>query len=139
MIVLDTNVASQLLRPHGAKAVLNWLDQQAVSSFRLTAITIMEIQYGLESMADGRKKERFASEWTAVFNASFANRVLPFDTSAAQIAGRLSAQRRRRGVVIDTNDTQIAAIAIAHNAAIATRNIRHFPDLPVAVIDPWAE
>jgi predicted nucleic acid-binding protein len=137
MIVLDTNVVSQLVRPHADEAVLRWLDRQAFSSFRLTAISIMEITFGIEAMPESRRKAAHASAWASVFENSFSEKVLPFDAAAAEIAGRISAQRVRRGMIVDTNDTQIAAIAIAHNATIATRNVRHFPDLPVAVVDPW--
>jgi hypothetical protein len=137
MIVLDTNVVSQLVRRQAAPEVLAWLDRQAFSSFRLTVVSVMEIRFGIEMMPAGRKKDRTAGEWAALLDNAFATRILSFDASAAEIAGRLSAQRVRRGLNIDTNDTQIAAIAIAHNAAIATRNVRHFPDLPVAVLDPW--
>jgi toxin FitB len=137
MIVLDTNVISQFIGPNGSKAVLDWLDRQAISTCCITAVSAMEIRFGIEMLADGRKKTRYAEEWSKVCD-SFAGRILPFDGIAADIAGRLSAQRTRRGVNIDTNDTQIAAIAVAHNATIATRNGKHFPDLPVGIIDPWS-
>ena len=137
MIILDTNVISQIIAPHGAPAVLEWLDRQSLNACWITAVSAMEIRYGLEMLPDGQRKTRYSDEWAEVCNA-FVGRFLPFDHVAADIAGRLSAQRARRGVNIDTNDTQIAAIAIARNAALATRNIRHFPDLPVAVIDPWS-
>ena len=97
----------------------------------------MEIRIGIELLPDGKKKSRYDSEWTNVSSEFFADRVLSFDRTAAEIAGRLSAQRARRGLNIDTSDTQIAAIVVAHNAAIATRNVRHFSDLPISVIDPW--
>lgn len=138
MIVLDTNVVSQLVHPQGAPIVLRWLDRQAPSNLCLTAISVMEIRAGLEALADGRKKMQLAGQWQTVLDGVFAGRVLPFDAECAEIAGRLAAQRRRRGVTIDIGDTQVAAIAVARKAAIATRNVRHFPDLPVDVIDPWA-
>lgn len=137
MIILDTNVVSQIISPSGSPAVLAWLDRQSLAGCWITAVSAMEIRYGLDMLPDGRRKARFAEEWAEVC-AAFAGRILPFDHVAADVAGRLSAQRARRGINIDTNDTQIAAIAISRNAALATRNARHFPDLPVAVIDPWS-
>jgi len=137
MIILDTNVISQIMSPQGSPKVLGWLDRQSLSACWMTAVSAMEVRYGLEMLPEGRKKLRYAEHWLAIWDA-LAGRCLPFDGAAADIAGRLAALRARRGVTIDTNDTQIAAIAISRNATIATRNLKHFPDLPVAVIDPWS-
>ena len=129
MIAIDTNIASQLLRPDGDRMVLDWLDQHGPAELQITAISVMEIRRGLELLPDGRRRAALTAEWTRMFEVFFSGRVLPFDDVAAEIAGRLMAQRARQGITIDLADTQIAPFA--------TRNVRHFSDLPIPVIDPW--
>ena len=137
MIAIDTNIASQLLRPDADHSVVAWLDRHKETDLRITSVSVMEIRRGLELMPDGRRRTALVDEWARIFEAIFAGRVLPFDRDSAEIAGRLMAQRVRRGITIDLADTQIAAIAIANGASIATRNVRHFADLPLVVVDPW--
>ena len=137
MIILDTNVVSELMEVEPAAEVEAWLDRTDESALWLTTILVFEIKGGLDRMDDGRRKRRLLAALDALLQIDFRERVLPFDLDAAMEAARLDAERERRGRPIDIRDTLIAGIAISRGAAIATRNIRHFADLPIDVINPW--
>ena len=137
MIILDTNVVSELMEVEPAAEVEAWLDRTDESALWLTTILVFEIKGGLDRMDDGRRKRRLLAALDALLQIDFRERVLPFDLDAAMEAARLEAERVRRGRPIDIRDTLIAGIAISRGAAIATRNIRHFADLPIDVINPW--
>jgi hypothetical protein len=137
MIILDTNVLSALMQAPHNTAVVAWIDAQPRSSIWLTTVTIMESRYGITIMSAGRKREARAAEFERILRDDFEDRVLFFDTASAEQAASLLAARRATGRTIELRDTMIAGIAVAHNATIATRNVRHFDDLPVPVIDPW--
>ena len=137
MIILDTNVVSELMEVEPAAEVEAWLDRTEESALWLTAILVFEIKGGLDRMDDGRRKRRLLAALDALLQIDFRERVLPFDLDAAMEAARLDAERERRGRPIDVRDTLIAGIAISRGAAIATRNVRHFADLPIEVINPW--
>jgi toxin FitB len=137
MIILDTNVVSELMEVEPAAEVEAWLDRTDESALWLTTILVFEIKGGLDKMDDGRRKRRLLAALDAPLRIDFRERVLPFDLDAAMEAARLDAERERRGRPIDIRDTLIAGIAISRGAAIATRNMRHFADLPIDVINPW--
>ena len=137
MIILDTNVVSELMEVEPAAEVEVWLDRTDESALWLTTILVFEIKGGLDRMDDGRRKRRLLAALDALLQIDFRERVLPFDLDAAMEAARLDAERERRGRPIDVRDTLIAGIAISRGAAIATRNVRHFADLPIDVINPW--
>src|SRR5262245_42006863 len=137
MIILDTNVVSELMEVEPAAEVEAWLDRTDESALWLTTILVFEIKGGLDKMDNGRRKRRLLAAFDALLQIDFRERVLPFDLDAAMEAARLEAERERRGRPIDIRDTLIAGIAISRGAAIATRNVRHFADLPVDVINPW--
>ena len=137
MIILDTNVVSELMEVEPAAEVEAWLDRTDESALWLTTILVFEIKGGLDRMDDGRRKRRLLAALDALLQIDFRERVLPFDLDAAMEAARLDAERERRGRPIDIRDTLIAGIAISRGAAVATRNIRHFADLPIDVINPW--
>jgi predicted nucleic acid-binding protein len=137
MIILDTNVVSELMEVEPAAEVEAWLDRTDESALWLTTILVFEIKGGLDKMDDGRRKRRLLAALDALLQIDFRERVLPLDLDAAMEAARLDAERERRGRPIDVRDTLIAGIAISRGAAIATRNIRHFADLPIDVINPW--
>ena len=137
MIILDTNVVSELMEVEPAAEVEAWLDRTDESALWLTTILVFEIKGGLDKMDDGRRKRRVLAALDALLQIDFRERVLPFDLDAAMEAARLDAERERRGRPIDVRDTLIAGIAISRGAAIATRNVRHFADLPIDVINPW--
>ena len=137
MILLDTNVVSALMRPTDNPAVVSWLDRQAAVSIWTTAITVLEIRFGLQVMANGRRRKAFEQAFAALIHEDLEGRVLAFDAVAAETAATLAAARQRSGRPIDFRDTEIAGIAVSRHAAVATRNVKHFDDLPLSIIDPW--
>jgi predicted nucleic acid-binding protein len=138
MIVLDTNVISELLRPKADAAVEAWLADQPTASIFTTTIAEAEILYGVRLLPDGRRKKELLAAIEPIFAEDFAGRVLPFDEDAADSYATLAVARRQAGRPISQFDAQIAAIAVSRGAAIATRNVSDFADVGVAVIDPWA-
>ena len=137
MILLDTCVLSALMRPQDNEPVVAWLDRQPSVSIWTTAITVLEIRFGLLTMPDGRRRAKFEQAFAALLQQDLEGRIAAFDLAAADAAAGLAAERRRKGRPIDVHDTQIASIALARRAAIATRNAKHFGDLSVTIIDPW--
>ena len=137
MIILDTNVLSALMRTEPDRAVLSWLNRQPAESIWLTSVTIFEVKFGIELIAPGRRREQLASAFARMLREDFQDRVLPFDQSAAEEAATLAAQRQRSGTPVDFRDTEIAGIVLARRAILATRNLRHFQDVGVSLIDPW--
>lgn len=139
MIIVDTNVASELMAEEPSARVIDWLDRTDPAQLWTTAITVFEIKGGIDRRPTGRRKRALLDAFDQLLIFDFQNRVLPFDLSAALHAARFEADRRRRGRPAGFGDTQIAGIAASLGAAIATRNVRHFDDLSVAVINPWRE
>jgi predicted nucleic acid-binding protein len=137
MIILDTNVLSALMRQVPDPPVLQWLDLQSPQSIWITSITLFESRLGLALVPDGRRRRALESAFARVLEDDLENRVLPFDSDAALQAATLAAERQRTGRTVDIRDTQIAGIAQARRASLATRNLRHFEGLTVAVINPW--
>ena len=138
MIVLDTNVISALMLREPDQEVVAWLDRQPPESLWITTVTVFEIRFGLEILASGRRREQLEKAFIHALEEDFEGRVLPFDLTAAEEAARIAARRRRAGQSVEIRDTQIAGIVTARRATLATRNIRHFQDLSVEVIDPWS-
>jgi predicted nucleic acid-binding protein len=138
VIILDTNVLSTLMQRAPDAAVVAWLDGQPAESVWITSITLFEARLGLALLPAGRRRQTLQSAFTQLLESDLENRVLDFDTAAATEAATLAAERQRRGRPVDMRDTQIAGIALARRATLATRNVRHFADLKVPVIDPWA-
>jgi predicted nucleic acid-binding protein len=138
MIVLDTNVISELMRRRPAARVVSWVDEQDASALAITAVTVAELLYGVARLADGARKTELAAAVDALVREDFARRVLPFDAAAATHYADLVAERERQGRPISTADSQIAAICRWHGAALATRNIRDFDATGITVLDPWA-
>ena len=136
MIVLDTNVVSELMT-HTDEAVLAWLDRQEWSSLWTTAITVLEIRSGLVIMPVGRRKSARQAAFDLLLERNFESRVLPFDRAAAEETASLIGRRRHAGRASELRDSMIAGIALAQRAMLATRNVRHFDDLSVPVVDPW--
>jgi len=138
VIVLDTNVLSALMRRETDPAVVAWLDAQPSESIWTTSITVFEVRFGLEIMATGRRRRLLEDAFKTMLEEDFEGRVIPFDDAAAHAAARIAAERRRRGVTIEIRDVQIAGIAAARKATIATRNVRHFQGLGPLLVDPWS-
>lgn len=137
MIILDTNVLSALMRTVPDTAVVAWLDRQAPESMWITTITVFESRLGLALLPAGRRRQALEAAFAEVFATELENRVLAFDEAAAAQAAQLAADRQRRGRPGDLRDTMIAGIALTRRATLATRNLRHFEDLTVPVVNPW--
>ena len=137
MIMLDTNVLSGLMQQQPDPQVVAWLDGQSAESIWLNSVTLFEIRFGLALLASGRRKKLLHERFEELLQDDLQNRVLLFDAHAAAQAAQLAADRKAGGRPVDMRDTFIAGIALAHNAILATRNIRHFSDLSVAVVNPW--
>jgi len=137
VIILDTNVLSALMRSTPDLAVVAWLDRQAPASLWTTSITVFEARFGIALLTPGRRRRSLERSFALLLDQDLENRVLDFDVAAATAAAALAAARQRAGRPADMRDTQIAGIAMARRATLATRNIRHFTDLTVPVIDPW--
>jgi toxin FitB len=137
MIILDTNVVSALMRPKDNSVVVAWLDRQASVSVWTTAITVLEIRFGLLLLPNGRRRKSLEQTFADFISEDLEGRVLAFDASAADAAASLAAARRQTGRQVDVRDTQIAGIALARKAIVATRNVKHFDDSSIPVVDPW--
>jgi toxin FitB len=138
VIVLDTNVVSELMRPSPAIEVREWVTAQASSGLCTSAVTIAEVRYGLERLADGRRKQSLLIAAAEIF-AAFGDYILPFDAGAATWYATIVARRDRLGLPIDGFDAQIAAICRTRAATLATRNTKDFRETGIDVIDPWQQ
>ena len=138
MILIDTNVVSELMRPAPAPTVMTWFAAQESGALYLTAVSEAELRAGAAILPAGRRRDRLAAEVDAVVREDFAGRVLPFDSAAARAYAEIAASRRSAGRPILEADCQIVAIARARDAAVATRNAADFEHCGVSVIDPWA-
>ncbi len=137
MIILDTNVLSALMHQVPEQSVVAWLDRQPRTSIWTTSITLLEVQFGLQIMAVGKRRTALLQAFEVLLDR-MGNRVLPFDTAAARQSGDLMAFRHRKGRPGDLRDTMIAGIVLAQHATLATRNTSHFDDLSVPLINPWS-
>jgi predicted nucleic acid-binding protein len=137
VIILDTNVLSALMREAPDLAVVRWLDDQPSESIWITSITLFEVQLGLALLAKGRRRQALEQAFGELLQRDLENRVLDFDAAAAAEAASLAAARQKAGRPVDMRDTQIAGIALSRRATLATRNMRHFRDLDVPLVDPW--
>jgi predicted nucleic acid-binding protein len=137
VIILDTNVLSELMRPAPAQAVVRWFATRPAATVYTTSVTQGEILYGVLLLPASRRRRGIEAAARAMFEEDLAGRVLPFDAGAAAHYADIAAARRRAGRPISQSDAQIAAIARAAGAAIATRNVGDFGGCGVDVIDPW--
>lgn len=137
MILIDTNVISELMRPKPASTVLDWFGRQDAAALYFSAVGEAELRRGAVILPEGKRRDRLMSEIDAMVGEDFAGRVLPFDSAAARAFASIFADRRAEGKPISFPDCQIAAIARAHGTAMATRNVADFEGCGVDVIDPW--
>ena len=137
MIILDTNVLSETMRPEPDPRVTVWFEGQDTSDLFLNAVTAAELRYGALRLPEGRRRRELEDAVETVVGIVFADRILPFDAGAAIAYAEIFAARERAGRPISQGDAQIAAIALVRGAAVATRNGRDFDGTGVAVIDPW--
>jgi len=137
VIVLDTNVLSELMRPAPSERVVRWVAAQPTTSLYTTSITQAEILHGIMLLPSGRRRIALEAAAEAMFSEDFGGRVLPFGSEAAHPYARVAAERRRAGRPISHFDAQIAAIARSAGAEIATRNVADYDACGVQVINPW--
>jgi toxin FitB len=137
MIVLDTNVISELMRPKPSASVVAWVAKQPAADLYTTAITQAEIFYGIELLREGKRRDALLAAAEAMFAVDFAGRVFVFDGDAAREFSRVAARRRELGKPIGHADAEIAAITRLHRATLVTRNGADFFDCGIEVIDPW--
>ena len=137
MIILDTNVLSELMRPKPSPRVVAWVAKQSGTELFTTSITEAEIFYGIELLAKGKCREELLAAAEAMFAEDLAGRVFGFESDAARVFSRIAAQRRALGSPISHADAQIAAIAHARRAKLASRNVADFRDCGLEVVDPW--
>jgi predicted nucleic acid-binding protein len=136
MIVLDTNVVSEPGRPQPSVEVMRWYARHA-SELYVTTITQAEMHYGFVRLPAGKKKAALIEQARQIFSVDFAGRVLSFDGAAAEAFAEIAAARRNAGLEIKIFDSQIAAIARAHGASVATRDLDDFRHAGIPLVNPW--
>lgn len=137
MIVLDTNVLSELLRPEPEEKVMSWFRKQSRSMMFTTAITRGEMLFGIRLLPDGQRKDKLHAKISEIFSVSLVGRVLDYDSDAADAFANIAAGRRAVGQPVSQADLMIAGIARSRGAALATRNVRDFESCGIELINPW--
>ena len=138
MIVLDTNVVSELMHAEPNVSVVSWLDAQRTADLYITAVTAAELLFGVERMPSGRRRTRIASAIADMLDHDFTDRVLPFDVSASLDYARITAHREQLRHLIGMADAMIAASALSSGASLfATRNTKDFTDTGLSLVNPW--
>ena len=138
MFAIDTNVASELMRPEPAPAVAAWIGEHDAQEMYLTAVTEAELRYGVAILPAGRRRRALEAAMTRWLDQGFRERILPFDSAAARAYAEIAADRRQAGRPIGEADCQIAAICRSVGAVLITRNVRDWGGAGIAVADPWA-
>lgn len=139
MILLDTNILSELMRAVPEKGVEQWLADQPDASVFISAITEAELRYGVALLPAGKRRSALAAVIEDMLGEDFTGRILPFDSAAAVAFAEIAATRRQAGRPIAQADAQIAAIARSRGAALATRNVPDFEGCGIDVVNPWTE
>lgn len=139
MIILDTNVISEPLRPHPQRSVVTWLNAQSIETLYLTTITLAEVRLGIALLPDGRRKAILQERFEGEVIPAFGNRILSFDAEASTRYAHLRALARRRGRSLGDLDALIASIAALHGFIVATRDTSPFESVDVPVLDPFTQ
>ena len=137
MIILDTNVVSEPIKPDGARGVQYWLDEQIAETLYLTSISLSELLLGVELLPSGKRKVGLAAALSELLSTLFGTRILPFDQQAATLYAARVSSARAAGKAISMADGQIAAIAAVHGFTVATRDTAPFVAAGVPVVNPW--
>ncbi|EKD53836.1 MAG: hypothetical protein ACD_60C00149G0035 [uncultured bacterium] len=137
MILLDTNIISEMMKQSPSIKILKWIDQQEVIDLFITTITIAEISYGIYALPKGNRRSLIENSFNQAIQESFKHRILSFDEASAHFYGKLMAHRKKLGRPLSILDGQIAAIALTQGAAIATRNVRDFAHCNLDLINPF--
>jgi len=138
MMVWDTNVVSELMRPEPSERVVEWADRQPVDEVFITAITVAELLYGIGRLPRGQRRNELAEVFDGMITEDFEHRVLSFDGVAAAHYADIAVERERIGRPISMADAQIAALCRSHGATVATRNVDDFADIGVLIVNPWS-
>ena len=137
MIILDTNVISELMKVAPNELVIDWLDAQGAESVWTTSVCVFEISFGIQRLPEGKRKRALRSAFDAVLEDDLQRHVLDFDLAAAEAAGLISAHLESVGRPVEIRDVQIAGIVAARRATLATGNTKHFRDTSIATVNPW--
>jgi len=137
MIILDTNVVSELMRPAPERTVLRWFSGQSAEDLHVTAVTVAEVLYGIELISSSRRRDVVRAGAEKMFGDVFADRILTFEDRAARAFSQIASSRRRQGKPMSEMDAQIAAIVRVHGATLATRNPYVFEGCGVRLVNPW--
>lgn len=137
MIVLDTNVATELMKANPDRRVVTWLSKQS-QAVMLTSVTVAEISFGIERLPESPRRTALENTFQDLMEICFVADVLPFDDAAARTFGKLLGGLQRAGRTMTTNDGMIAAIALEHRCTLATRNVSDFAHTGLRIINPWA-
>lgn len=137
MLVLDTNVISELMKAEPARQVVSWLDGQPAESVWTTSITVFEILYGLNVLPSGKRKQALQDAFHAMLLEDLEHRILEFDHTAAAGAADISAKLHKEGRPIEIRDLLIAGIVSARRGTLVTRNTNHFEITDIRLINPW--
>jgi predicted nucleic acid-binding protein len=137
MIILDTNVLSELTKPRRDPNVVRWIANQKASDFFLTCVTVAEVFFGIEGLPAGKRREELLSATQLMLDEQFSGRILPFDEPAARAFPSVVLRRQKAGRPVSTFDAMIAAIAKAHKATVATRDQCGFEDCGISWFNPW--
>ena len=138
MMILDTNVVSELMRPNADQRVLDWLNARYHTRYFLTAVSVGEILFGISRLPFGKRKQNLENALIAMLDHDFVGSVLPFDSESAGYFGELASRRQRIGRPVGVADAQIAAICQRHAATLVTRNTSDFDTLEIELQDPWS-
>jgi toxin FitB len=138
VILLDTNVVSGLMQREPDGALIAWLDEQPAESIWTTSVTVFEVRTGLELLAPGRRRRELEQAFVGLLGDELEGRVQSVDQAAAEAAGDIAASQQRTGRTLEIRDAQIAGIATARRAILATRDVRHFEGLSIDVVNPWS-
>ncbi len=137
MIIVDTNVVSELMHEIPDRRVAVWMDHEVPDQVFTTAVTKAEIYYGIQIKMPGKKRSRLEAFADAIFGDTFKDRILPFDSNAAAHFAEVLARRKAEGRRMSEFDAQIAAITRAHSAVLATRSVRDFESCGIQLLNPW--
>ena len=138
MLILDTSVASELMRPSPTPSVVAWIAERDAAAMHLTAVSEAELRFGVAILPAGRRRSALEAAMRQWIERGFTERILPFDSAAARAYADIAADRREAGRPIGEADCQIAAISRSRGASLVTRNVRDFEGTGVEVVDPWS-
>lgn len=137
MITLDTNIISEMMRDIPERRVTKWIDSKPGVEYWITSVNVYEIRLGIALMPEGKRRQKSEKAFAKFLSQDIQDRILPFDTDAAEIAAEITAHTRSIGKNIEYRDLQIAAITKSRQATLATRNTKHFENTGVALVNPW--